>query len=48
VIKFNENANPTPSRTTHNTLIEVAWTIVPVLILVAISIPPSASCASSS
>jgi cytochrome c oxidase subunit 2 len=39
VIKFNENANPTPSRTTHNTLIEVAWTIVPVLILVAISIP---------
>lgn len=39
VIKFNENANPTPSQTTHNTLIEVAWTIVPVLILVAIAIP---------
>ncbi|HEX8168341.1 MAG TPA: cytochrome c oxidase subunit II [Beijerinckiaceae bacterium] len=39
VVKFNERANPVPSRTTHNTLIEVAWTIVPVLILVAIAIP---------
>jgi cytochrome c oxidase subunit 2 len=39
VIRFNEGANPTPSRTTHNTMIEVAWTIVPVLILVAIAIP---------
>lgn len=39
VVKFNENANPVPTRTTHNTLLEVAWTIVPVLILVAISIP---------
>jgi len=39
VVKFNEKANPTPSRTTHHTLLEVAWTIVPVLILVAISIP---------
>jgi cytochrome c oxidase subunit 2 len=39
VVRFNERANPVPSRTTHNTLLEVAWTIVPVLILVAIAIP---------
>jgi cytochrome c oxidase subunit 2 len=39
VMRFNENRNPVPSRTTHNTLLEVAWTIVPVLILVAIAIP---------
>ncbi|GAB4066590.1 cytochrome c oxidase subunit II [Ancylobacter sonchi] len=38
-VKFNEKANPVPSRTTHNTLIEVLWTVVPVLILVAIAIP---------
>lgn len=39
IFKFNERANPVPSRTTHHTLLEVAWTIVPVLILVAIAIP---------
>jgi cytochrome c oxidase subunit II len=39
VLKFNEKANPTPSRTTHNSLLEVAWTVVPVLILVVIAIP---------
>lgn len=39
VLKFNAKANPVPSRTTHNTLIEVAWTLVPVLILVGISVP---------
>ena len=39
IVRFNENKNPVPSRTTHNTLLEVAWTIVPVLILVAIAIP---------
>jgi cytochrome c oxidase subunit 2 len=39
VVRFNERRNPTPSQTTHHTLLEVAWTIVPVLILVAISIP---------
>ncbi|ADH87917.1 cytochrome c oxidase, subunit II [Ancylobacter novellus DSM 506] len=39
MVKFNEKANPVPSRTTHNTLIEVAWTVIPVLILVAIAIP---------
>lgn len=38
-VKFNAKANPIPSKTTHNTLIEVAWTIVPVLILVAIAVP---------
>ena len=39
VWRFNEKANPTPSKTTHNTMIEVAWTIVPVIILVIIAIP---------
>jgi len=39
VVKFNAKANPIPSRTTHNTLIEVAWTLVPVLILVGIAVP---------
>jgi len=39
VVKFNAKANPVPSKTTHNTLIEVAWTVVPVLILIAIAIP---------
>jgi cytochrome c oxidase subunit II len=39
MVRFNARANPTPSRTTHNTLIEVLWTVVPVIILVAIAIP---------
>ncbi|WP_238313241.1 cytochrome c oxidase subunit II [Methylobacterium organophilum] len=39
IVKFSEKANPRPSRTTHNTAIEVAWTIIPVLILVAVAIP---------
>jgi cytochrome c oxidase subunit 2 len=39
VVRFNENKNPTPSKTTHHSLLEVAWTIVPVLILVVIAIP---------
>jgi cytochrome c oxidase subunit 2 len=39
VVKFNERANPQPSRTTHNTSLEVAWTVIPILILVAIAIP---------
>ena len=38
-VKFNARKNPIPSKTTHNTLIEVAWTIIPVLILVSIAIP---------
>jgi cytochrome c oxidase subunit 2 len=39
IVKFNARANPTPSRTTHNTLIEVLWTVIPVVILVVIAIP---------
>src|SRR6266436_613629 len=39
VVKFNARTNPVPSRTTHNTLIEVAWTLIPVLILVGIAVP---------
>jgi cytochrome c oxidase subunit 2 len=39
MVRFNARANPVPSRTTHNTLIEVAWTVVPVLILVTIAVP---------
>lgn len=39
VVKFNARANPTPTKTTHNTTIEVIWTVVPVLILVAIAVP---------
>jgi cytochrome c oxidase subunit 2 len=39
MVRFNARANPVPSRTTHNTAIEVIWTIVPVLILVTIAVP---------
>ena len=38
IFRFNARANPTPSRTTHNTLLEVLWTVGPVLILVVIAI----------
>ncbi len=38
-VKFNARANPTPSKTTHHTLLEVAWTLLPVLILLAIAVP---------
>jgi len=38
-VRFNEKTNPTPSKVTHNSLIEVAWTVLPVLILVGIAIP---------
>lgn len=37
--KFNKKANPVASKTSHNTLIEVVWTLVPVLILVVIAVP---------
>ena len=37
--RFHEKRNPTPSKTTHNTVIEVIWTAVPVIILVVIAIP---------
>ena len=39
MVRFNARANPAPSRTTHNAILEVAWTIVPVIILVAIAVP---------
>jgi cytochrome c oxidase subunit II len=39
MVKFNAKANPVPSKTTHNLGIEVIWTVVPVLILAAITIP---------
>jgi len=39
MIRFREKANPVPSKTSHNTLIEVIWTVAPVLILLFIAIP---------
>ena len=39
VIRFNEKANPTPSQLTHNGPIEIAWTVIPALILVVIAVP---------
>jgi cytochrome c oxidase subunit II len=39
IVRFNARAHPTPSRTTHNTPLEVMWTIIPVIILVAIAVP---------
>jgi len=39
IVRFNARANPTPSRTTHNTPIEILWTIVPVIILAVIAVP---------
>ncbi len=39
MLRFNEDRNPQSSRTSHNTALEVAWTVLPILILVAIAIP---------
>lgn len=39
VIRFRAKANPVPSKTSHNTLIEIIWTLVPVLILLVIAVP---------
>ncbi|MCL9999197.1 MAG: cytochrome c oxidase subunit II [Erythrobacter sp.] len=39
VVRFNRRANPVASKTTHNTMIEVVWTILPVIILVIIAVP---------
>lgn len=39
IVRYRRSANPTPSRTSHNTLIEVVWTVVPVIILVVIAVP---------
>ncbi len=38
-VRFNEKAHPVPSKTTHNTVLEVAWTVLPVLLLVIIAVP---------
>ena len=39
IVRFNAKRNPVPSATTHNTLVEVIWTVVPILVLVVIAIP---------
>ena len=39
MIRYNSKSNPVPSKTSHNTLIEVIWTLVPVLVLVGIAVP---------
>ena len=39
IFRYRRGANPTPSRNTHNTMLEIVWTLVPVLILVAIAVP---------
>ena len=39
ILRFNSRSNPTPARFTHNTLVEVIWTALPVIILVVIAIP---------
>ena len=39
MVRFNEKRNPNPSRTSHNTALEVAWTVIPIFILVVIAIP---------
>jgi cytochrome c oxidase subunit II len=39
IVRFNASANPTPTRTTHNTFLEVLWTILPVIILACIAVP---------
>ena len=39
MVRFNAKANPNPTRTSHNTVLEVAWTVLPVVILVVIAVP---------
>ncbi|WP_244640252.1 cytochrome c oxidase subunit II [Devosia pacifica] len=39
VVRFNAKANPVPSRFTHNTVVEVVWTVVPIIILIVIAVP---------
>ncbi|MBN8871740.1 MAG: cytochrome c oxidase subunit II [Rhodospirillales bacterium] len=39
MFRYNAKRNPTPSRVSHNTVLEIAWTVIPVLILVIIAIP---------
>ena len=39
IIRFNSKSNPVPSKTTHNTILEVAWTAVPLLLVIIIAVP---------
>jgi cytochrome c oxidase subunit 2 len=39
IVRYNARSNPIPSRTTHHTLLEALWTVVPVVILVIIAVP---------
>ena len=39
IVRFNARANPVPSKTTHNTMLEVLWTVIPIIILIVIAIP---------
>jgi cytochrome c oxidase subunit 2 len=39
MFRYSEKRNPTPSRTTHNVVLELAWTVIPVLVLIAIAFP---------
>ena len=39
MFRYNAKANPVPSKTHHNSLLEVAWTVIPVIILVIIAVP---------
>jgi len=39
MLRFNAKANPQPSKTTHNTMLEVVWTVIPIMILLVIAIP---------
>jgi len=39
IVRYNEKRNPTPSKTTHNVVLELAWTVIPVLVLIAIAFP---------
>ena len=39
LLRFNAKSNPTPSKTSHNTMIEIVWTVVPILILLVLAVP---------
>ncbi len=39
MVRFNAKANPNPTKTSHNTVLEIAWTVIPVIILIVIAIP---------
>jgi cytochrome c oxidase subunit 2 len=39
MVRFNAKRNPTPTKTSHNTVLEILWTVIPILILVYIAIP---------